>query len=149
MSSLNRISLIGNLGQDPERRSFQNGGSIVTFTLATSESWTDKNSGERRDNTTWHNVVVRNEKLADLAEKYLRKGSKVFLEGQIQGRKYTDRDGNERYVTEVVLPPFKSEMVLLDRKEGAPSNGAARPQPSSTREQRPLDADLNEDQIPF
>ena len=111
--SVNKVILIGNLGKDPEARSFQNGGKVVNFTLATSETWNDRASGERKEKTEWHNVVVRNEKLGEIAEKYLRKGSKVYIEGQIQSRKYQDQSGSDRYITEIVIGPFRGEMTLL------------------------------------
>ena len=111
--SVNKVILVGNLGKDPESRSFQNGGKVVNFTLATSETWNDRSSGERREKTEWHNVVIRNEKLGEIAERYLRKGSKVYIEGAIQSRKYQDQSGADRYITEVVVGPFRGEMTLL------------------------------------
>lgn len=116
-SSVNRVTLIGNLGRDPEIRTFQNGGKVCNFSLATSESWKDKASGERKDKTEWHNVVIRNESLIGIAERYLKKGSKIYLEGKIETRKYTDKDGVERYTTEIVVPPFKGEITMLDGKQ--------------------------------
>ena len=111
--SLNKVCLIGNLGKDPEVRSTQSGDKIVSFSVATSERWKDK-SGERREKTEWHNVVIFNEGLAGVAERFLRKGSKVYVEGAMKTRKWTDRDGNERYSTEVVLQRFNGVLVLLD-----------------------------------
>jgi single-strand DNA-binding protein len=116
--SVNKVILVGNLGKDPESRSFQNGGKVVSFSVATSENWKDKNSGERRDKTEWHNVSIFSEGLARVAEQYLKKGSKVYLEGQLETRKWQDKDGNDRYTTDVVLRNFNSSMVLLDRAEG-------------------------------
>ncbi len=117
--SLNKVMLIGNLGKDPEVRSFQNGGKVCSFSLATSESWKDKNSGERREKTDWHNISIFNENLVRIAEQYLKKGSKVYLEGALQTRKWQDQSGNDRYTTEVVLQNFNGTMVLLDgRSEG-------------------------------
>jgi single-strand DNA-binding protein len=116
--SVNKVILVGNLGKDPESRSFQNGGKVVSFSVATSENWKDKNSGERKDKTEWHNVSIFSEGLARVAEQYLKKGSKVYLEGQLETRKWQDKDGNDRYTTDVVLRNFNSSMVLLDRAEG-------------------------------
>ena len=116
--SVNKVILVGNLGKDPESRSFQNGGKVVSFSVATSESWKDKNSGERKDKTEWHNVSIFSEGLARVAEQYLKKGSKVYLEGQLETRKWQDKDGNDRFTTDVVLRNFNSSMVLLDGREG-------------------------------
>ncbi len=116
--SVNKVILVGNLGRDPESRAFQNGGKVVSFSVATSESWKDKNSGDRKDKTEWHNVSIFSEGLARVAEQYLKKGSKVYLEGQLETRTWTDKDNNERKSTEVVLRNFNSSMVLLDGREG-------------------------------
>lgn len=115
MASLNKVILIGNLGKDPEIRSLPDGKEIANLTLATSESWKDRNNGERRERTEWHRVVIFNEGLAKVAKDYLKKGSKVYLEGQLQTRKWTDNQGVEKYTTEIVLQPFKSTLVMLDR----------------------------------
>ena len=120
--SVNKVILVGNLGREPEARAMQNGGKVVTFSLATNESWRDKATNERRDKTEWHRVVIFNQNLGDIAEKYLQKGSKVYLEGQLQTRKYTDQSGQEKYTTEVVLQAFGSTLTLLDsRRDGPPS----------------------------
>jgi single-strand DNA-binding protein len=116
--SVNRAVIIGNLGRDPEARNMQSGGKVVSFSVATSESWKDKD-GERQERTQWHRVAIFNEKLGEVAEKYLRKGSKVYLEGRIESRKYTDKDGQEREITEIVLPRFGGELTLLDSKNGS------------------------------
>ena len=116
--SLNKVMLIGNLGKDPEVRSFQNGGKVCNFSLATSESWKDKNTGERREKTDWHNVAIFNENLVRIAEQYLKKGSKVYIEGSLQTRKWQDQSGADKYTTEVVLQNFNGTLVLLDRAEG-------------------------------
>ena len=116
--SVNKVILVGNLGRDPESRSFQNGGKVVNLRIATSEQWKDRTTGERRDKTEWHSVAIFSEGLANVAEKYLRKGSKVYLEGQLQTRKWTDNAGVEKYSTEVVLQGFDAKMVLLDRPDG-------------------------------
>src|SRR5215210_4500720 len=122
--SVNKVILVGNLGKDPEARSFQNGGEVVSFSVATSESWKDRNSGERKEKTEWHNVSIFSEGLARVAEEYLRKGSKVYLEGQLETRKWQDQSGNDRYSTDVVLRQFNSAMVLLDsRGEGGGGAG--------------------------
>jgi single-strand DNA-binding protein len=116
--SVNKVILIGNLGRDPEVRRLNSGDPVVNFSLATTESWRDKASGERRDRTEWHNVVIFNENLGRIAEQYLKKGSKVYLEGQLQTREFTDKDGNQRKTTEVVLQRFRGELTLLDSRGG-------------------------------
>ncbi len=116
--SVNKVILIGNLGRDPEVRTTQDGTAIVHLSVATSDNWKDKATGERRERTEWHRVVIFNEKLGEIAQKYLRKGSKVYLEGQVQSRKWTGQDGNERYTTEIVLPRFRGELTMLDAKGG-------------------------------
>jgi single-strand DNA-binding protein len=117
--SVNKVFLIGNLGKDPEVRTTQSGSTIVTLTLATGESWTDKASGERRERTEWHRIVIFNERLAGVAERFLRKGRKVCVEGALQTRKWTDQAGVERYSTEVVLQQFRGELTLLDSNRDA------------------------------
>ena len=112
--SLNKVMLIGNLGKDPEVRRTQDGKPIVSFSVATSESWRDKMSGERKEKTEWHRVVIFNENLAKVAEQYLKKGAKVFVEGQLQTREWTDQQGAKRYSTEVVLQNFRGELTMLD-----------------------------------
>ncbi len=122
--SVNKVILIGNLGADPEVRSFQNGGQVCNLRVATSETWKDRNTGERRERTEWHSVAIFNENLARLAQQYLRKGSKVYLEGQLETRKWQDQSCNDRYSTEVVLRPYKGEMTFLDRAgEGGGGGG--------------------------
>jgi single-strand DNA-binding protein len=120
--SVNKVILVGNLGRDPEVRSTQDGRKIVNLSVATSESWKDKSSGERREKTEWHRVVIFNENLAGIAERFLKKGSKVYLEGQLQTRKYTDQAGVEKYSTEVVLQNYRGELTLLDSR-GAGGGG--------------------------
>lgn len=117
--SVNKVILVGNLGRDPEVQRFNNGGQAVKFSVATSERWSDKASGEKKEKTEWHNVVIYNENLGRVAEQYLRKGSKVYLEGQLQTREYTDKDGVQRKITEVVLQRFRGELTLLDGRGGA------------------------------
>lgn len=118
--SVNKVILVGNLGRDPESRSFQNGGKVVNLRIATSESWKDRNSGERKEKTEWHSVAIFNEGLANVAERYLRKGSKVYIEGQLQTRKWQDQQGQDKYSTEIVLQGFNSVLTMLD---GAPGSG--------------------------
>jgi single-strand DNA-binding protein len=117
--SLNKVTLIGNLGRDPEMRATQDGNRIATFTVATSDTWRDRVSGERKERTEWHRIVIFNERLAEIAEKYLRKGSKVYLEGSLQTRKWTDQGGQERTTTEIVLPRFRGELTMLDGSRSA------------------------------
>ncbi len=121
--SVNKVILIGNLGKDPEVRSFQNGGKVCNLSVATSETWKDKMSGERKERTEWHRVVIFNENLINVAERYLKKGSKVYLEGQIETRKWADQSGVEKYSTEVVLRQFRGELTLLDGREGGGGGG--------------------------
>lgn len=117
--SVNKVILLGNLGKDPEVRRMTSGEPVVTLSLATSERWRDKSSGEQKEKTEWNRVVIFNPHLAEVAEKYCRKGSKVYVEGQLQTRKWTDKDGAEKFSTEVVLQKFKGELSLLDGKPGA------------------------------
>ncbi len=120
--SVNKVILVGNLGKDPEARSMNNGGEVVSFTLATSETWNDRD-GNRQEKTEWHNVVIFNENLGRVAKNYLRKGQKAYIEGQLQTRKWTDQNGNDRYTTEVVLQRFRGELVLLSGREGGGQGG--------------------------
>ncbi|MFY2826314.1 single-stranded DNA-binding protein [Ruegeria sp. MALMAid1280] len=122
--SVNKVILIGNLGADPEVRSFQNGGKVCNLRIATSETWKDRNTGERKDRTQWHSVAIFSEPLVRVAEQYLRKGSKVYIEGQLETRKWQDQSGQDRYTTEVVLRPYRSELTMLDaRGEGGGGGG--------------------------
>lgn len=148
--SVNKVILVGNLGKDPEIRRTQNGDAIVSFSLATAESWRDKTTGERKEKTEWHNVVIFNDNIGKVAEAYCKKGSKVFVEGQLQTRKWQDKDGNDRYSTEVVLQRFRGELTLLDgqkdgdkREASGTSQRSAQPR-QATREAAPID-----DAIPF
>lgn len=120
--SLNKVILIGNLGKDPEIRRTQDGRPIASFSIATTESWKDK-SGERRDKTEWHNIVVFNEGLCGVIEKYIKKGSKIYIEGQLQTRKWQDKDGHDRYTTEVVLQNYNSQLIMLDGRNQSGSSG--------------------------
>ncbi|WP_284176875.1 single-stranded DNA-binding protein [Rhabdaerophilum sp. SD176] len=119
--SVNKVILVGNLGRDPETRRLANGDPVVNLRIATSESWRDKQSGERREKTEWHSVVIFNENLAKVAEQYLRKGSKIYVEGQLQTREWQDKDGQKRYSTEIVLQRYRGELTLLDGREGGGS----------------------------
>ena len=161
MAGVNKVILVGNLGADPEARSLNNGGEVVNMRIATSESWKDR-EGNRQERTEWHNVVIFNENLGRVAKSYLRKGSKVYLEGQLQTRKWQDQSGNDKYTTEIVLQKFRGELVLLDSREGGggggrdfggggygddfsgggSSQGQKRPQPAA------FDTDLDDD-VPF
>jgi single-strand DNA-binding protein len=156
MAGVNKVILVGNLGADPEVRALPSGEPVVNLRVATSETWRDKNSGERKEKTEWHRVVIFNEGIAKVAEKYLHKGSKIYLEGQLQTRKWTNKDGQEQYSTEVVLQKFRGELVMLDGKgEGGAIEGSAmgggRERVAAGRSARPaesFDADPNDD-IPF
>ena len=150
--SVNKVILVGNLGQDPEIRSFQNGGKIANLRIATSETWKDRNSGERRERTEWHTVAIYSEPLVRVAEQFLKKGSKVYVEGQLETRKWQDQQGNDRYTTEIALRPFRSELHMLDGKAGGSAgddrgNGyGAGGSPSSQPSGRP---DFDDSDIPF
>jgi single-strand DNA-binding protein len=123
MAGVNKVILVGNLGADPEARSLNNGGEVVNLRIATSETWKDRD-GNRQERTEWHQVVIFNENLGRVAKNYLKKGSKVYIEGQLQTRKWTDKDGNDRYSTEIVLQRFRGELVLLDSREGGSGGGS-------------------------
>jgi len=161
MAGVNKVILVGNLGADPDARTLNSGGEVVNMRVATSESWKDRD-GNRQERTEWHNVVIFNENLGRVAKSYLRKGSKVYLEGQLQTRKWQDQSGNDKYTTEIVLQRFRGELVLLDSREGggggrgsfnededfggsggpAPDRNQSRPQPAA------FDTDLDDD-VPF
>ncbi len=145
--SVNKVILVGNLGRDPETRRMTSGDPVVNLSVATSESWRDKASGERKERTEWHRVVIFNPNLADVAEKYLRKGSKVYLEGQLSTRKWTDKDGQEKYSTEVVLNRFRGELVLLDARGEGGGTGARIS--GSTEAPASFDRGDMDDEIPF
>jgi len=147
--SVNKVILIGNLGRDPEVRTFQNGGKVCNFSIATSETWKDRNSGERQERTNWHNIAIFNENLAQIAEQYLRKGSKVYVEGQLETRKWQDQAGNDRYTTEVVLRNFRGELTLLDgRSENNNSNFSETASIDGESSDKVLTNDID-DEIPF
>jgi len=147
--SVNKVILVGNLGKDPEVRAMQDGGKIVNLTIATSEQWRDKETQERKEKTEWHRVVIFNEKLAEIAEKYMRKGSKVYVEGQLQTRKWTDQNGVDKYTTEIVLQRYRGEITMLDSKgQGGGDTGAFDAPSSGGREALPSMEDID-DEIPF
>ena len=156
--SVNKVILIGNLGRDPEIRSTQDGTRVANLSLATSENWRDKNTGERRERTEWHRVVIFNERLVEIVEQYLRKGAKVYIEGQLQTRKWQDQSGQDKYSTEVVLNRYRGELTMLDSRRDAESAGdyggapagdaAAGDAPSGGGAPAPAGADLDDD-IPF
>ena len=153
--SVNKVILIGNLGRDPEVRSFQNGGKVANLNVATSESWKDKQTGERRERTEWHRVSIFNEGLVRLAEQYLSKGSKVYLEGRLETRKWQDQSGQERHFTEVVLRPFAGEMTFLDTRgsqggsQGSQNGqGTATGQSAGAAQDAPQTREYD-DEIPF
>ena len=125
--SVNKVVLVGNLGQDVEVRAFQSGGKVCNLSIATSETWRDKASGERKERTEWHRVAIFSEPLVKVAEQYLRKGSKVYIEGQLETRKWQDQSGQDRYSTEVVLRPYKSELIMLDGKPANSGGGYDKP----------------------
>ena len=163
MAGVNKVILVGNLGADPEARSLNNGGEVVNLRVATSEQWKDRD-GNRQERTEWHQVVIFNENLGRVAKSYLKKGSKVYLEGQLQTRKWTDNQGNDKYTTEVVLQRFRGELVLLDSRDGGGGGGrdfggggygddlGGSSGGGSQRQQRPqpaaFDTDLDDD-VPF
>ena len=169
--SVNKVILVGNLGRDPEVRTLPSGDRVVSFSVGTTESWRDRNTGERKDRTEWHNISIFNENLAKVAEQYCRKGSKIYLEGQLQTREYTDKDGNPRKATDVVLQKFRGELTLLDSKGsraeggdydqagyggGSGSFGRSSPMERSGEERRPAPASAGsrlsnelDDDIPF
>jgi single-strand DNA-binding protein len=121
--SVNKVILIGNLGRDPEVRSFQNGGKVVNLRIATSENWRDKQSGERKERTEWHSVAIFNEALGKIAEQYLKKGSTVYIEGQLETRKWQDQSGQDKYTTEIVLRPYSGNLTLLGGRDGGSGGG--------------------------
>jgi single-strand DNA-binding protein len=148
--SLNRVMLIGNLGKDPETRSFANGGQVVSMTIATSETWRDKASGDRKTRTEWHSISILNEPIGKIAAQYLRKGSKVYIEGQLETRKWTDKAGVEKYSTEIVLRPFNGALTLLDGKaDGGDAQGNSGQSEAQGEAQGGYGAGDMDDEIPF
>ena len=148
---LNKVQLIGNLGQDPDVRATQSGGKIVNLSIATSENWTDKSTGAKRERTEWHRVVIFSNGLAEVVERYLRKGSKIYVEGALQTRKWTDDAGHERYSTEIVLNRFNGTMVMLDGRSGGAEGGYAGGASRGATSEAPaaFQRDEMDDEIPF
>ena len=138
--SVNKVILVGNLGRDPESRTFQTGGKVVTFSIATGETWNDKASGERKERTQWHRIVIYNERLGEIAERYLKKGAKIYIEGALESRKFTDKDGQEREITEVVLRNFRGELTMLDGRAGGEGDSAGGDSGFTPRERTPARA---------
>jgi single-strand DNA-binding protein len=148
--SVNKVILVGNLGKDPEVRRMTSGEPVVNLSVATSESWRDKASGEKKERTEWHRVVIFNKNLAEVAEKYLRKGAKVYVEGQLQTRKWTDKDGQEKYSTEVVLQNFRGELTMLDSRGGGGGEGGyAGGAKGASEAPAAFQRDEMDDEIPF
>ncbi len=154
--SVNKVIIVGNLGKDPEVRTFPNGGKVCNFPVATSETWRDKNSGEKQERTQWHNIAIFSEPLVNIAERFLKKGSKIFVEGQLETRKWQDNTGADRYSTEVVLRPYKGELTLLDNKSDTDitqreslSEATTSVMPQSTENSPSFAVDDFDDEIPF
>ena len=152
--SINKVIILGNLGKDPEVRTFPNGGKVCNYPVATSENWQDKGSGERQERTQWHNVSILSEPIVNIAENYLNKGSKVYIEGQIETRKWQDNEGNDRYSTEVVLRPYKGQLVLVDsRSEISNQNNNQTMNDDlnikSNNENSEIPSIIEDDEIPF
>ena len=154
--SVNKVILVGNLGKDPEVRTFPNGGKVCNFPVATSETWRDRNSGEKQERTQWHNIAIFSEPLVNIAERFLKKGSKIFVEGQLETRKWQDNTGADRYSTEVVLRPYKGELTLLDNKSEMDntqreslSESTTSVMPQNTENSPSFEVDDFDDEIPF
>mgnify|MGYP001184041314 CR=1 FL=1 len=148
--SVNKVILVGNLGRDPEVRSMQNGGELVTLSVATSEQWTDKNTNERKDKTEWHRVVIFNENLVRIAKQYLQKGKRIYVEGQLQTRKWQDQSGQDKYSTEVVLGKFRGDLQILDSRDsgGSDFSSSKEIQQPASQSSNEIPVDFNDD-IPF
>ena len=154
--SVNKVIIVGNLGKDPEVRNFPNGGKVCNFPVATSETWRDRNSGEKQERTQWHNIAIFSEPLVNIAERFLKKGSKIFVEGQLETRKWQDNTGADRYSTEVVLRPYKGELTLLDNKSETDnsqreslSESTTSVMPQNTENSPSFAVDDFDDEIPF
>ena len=154
--SVNKVIIVGNLGKDPEVRTFPNGGKVCNFPVATSETWRDRNSGEKQERTQWHNIAIFSEPLVNIAERFLKKGSKIFVEGQLETRKWQDNTGADRYSTEVVLRPYKGELTLLDNKSETDntqreslSESTTSVMPQNTENSPSFEVDDFDDEIPF
>ena len=155
VGSVNKVILLGNLGKDPEIRSLQSGNKMATFSMATSKRWKDKNTQEQRDKTSWHNIVVFGDGLVDIVEKYVKKGSKIYVEGELQTRKWQDQEGNDRYTTEVVLQGYNSNLTLLDTRNAIKNNDEdTMSADQSSNLEKPTNSDSSDssesdDDIPF
>ena len=155
--SVNKVILLGNLGRDPEIRSMQSGKKMASFSIATSKRWKDRNTQEQKENTSWHNIVVFNEGLVDVIEKYVKKGSKIYVEGELSTRKYQDKDGNDKYTTEVILQGYNSNLTMLGSSGNSISSGGEQPmntsreivQPDESISSGPSDSSDLDDDIPF
>ena len=154
--SVNKVILLGNLGRDPEIRSMQSGKKMASFSIATSKRWKDRNTQEQKENTSWHNIVVFNEGLVDVIEKYIKKGSKIYVEGELSTRKYQDKDGNDKYTTEVVLQGYNSTLTMLDSRntgsasiEEAPNSSSLDSKLEDTLDSQVSDSQDLDDDIPF
>ena len=154
--SVNKVIIVGNLGKDPEVRTFPNGGKVCNFPVATSETWRDRNSGEKQERTQWHNIAIFSEPLVNIAERFLKKGSKIFVEGQLETRKWQDNTGADRYSTEVVLRPYKGELTLLDNKpetdntqRDSVSESTTPVRPQNLENSPSFEVDDFDDEIPF
>ncbi len=154
--SVNKVILLGNLGRDPEIRSMQSGKKMASFSIATSKRWKDRNTQEQKENTSWHNIVVFNEGLVDVIERYIKKGSKIYVEGELSTRKYQDKDGNDKYTTEVVLQGYNSTLTMLDSRnsgsasiEEAPNNSSLDSKLEDTLDSQVSDSQDLDDDIPF
>ena len=155
-ASVNKVILLGNLGRDPEIRSMQSGKKMASFSIATSKRWKDRNTQEQKENTSWHNIVVFNEGLVDVIEKYVKKGSKIYVEGELSTRKYQDKDGNDKYTTEVVLQGYNSTLTMLDSRnsgsasiEEAPNSSSSDSKLEDTLDSQVSDSQDLDDDIPF
>ena len=154
--SVNKVILLGNLGRDPEIRSMQSGKKMASFSIATSKRWKDRNTQEQKENTSWHNIVVFNEGLVDVIEKYIKKGSKIYVEGELSTRKYQDKDGNDKYTTEVVLQGYNSTLTMLDSRnsgsasiEEAPISSSSDSKSEDSFDSQVSDSQDLDDDIPF
>ena len=155
VGSVNKVILLGNLGRDPEIRSMQSGNKMASFSIATSKRWKDKSTQEQKEKTSWHNIVVFGDGLVDIVEKYVKKGSKIYIEGELQTRKWQDQDGNDKYTTEVILQGFNSNLTLLDSRNNSQSSDSSNIDHSSNINQEKgietnlADSSDNDDDIPF
>lgn len=148
MASVNKVIIVGHVGKDPEIRTFQNGNRVANLSVATSESWKDKTSGEKKERVEWHRIVVMNEALVGVVEKFVKKGARLFIEGQLETRKWTDKDGADKYATEIVIRPYRGELTMLDGPKKTDAAPAPQSQPEQAATGDRFDDDLNSE-IPF